>query len=546
MLTTLLLLLSIGITTSIQPASGSDTLIQVQVISRHGARTALTKTASALLEGGAVLTPIGEKQLYDLGVLLKNKYSAALNLTTYDSGKIYIQSSDFDRTVVSASSMALGLFPKSSRSHPESVVLLPSDVTPANIPIHTKDRSNDIDIRSYTLCPLIQERLAGLYDQTQFMSLKSNTANQQLLQYLALNPNFVKYSDDTDATIKVIKLEELWNVYDSINVAKTECDCVSCDTSPICLNLPDSTIKDYLTISQWQRTTELAHQVELIKFGKNTTGSLIGANLLRTISERMGHVLSTTDDERRRRTRRNRRSRLLIDDDDHADETWAEHAEHAVDPNSLEKFIYFSGHYPTLLGLYSTLNLIELNPNTPISNEAIPEYGSALIFELWLNTKTKNYEVVVKHVLSDIRNKVTPLLLPCQKIDNVPCTLNEFYQSIRDITKQDNADTVNGWCTTCKNNVSDLCIRNVLQNQLLNGIDGGWSDIYMMGSMFLGMALAMGIMFLCMMCVNPKNMQMPGRNGNPRREVSMGTRHGTKRAGDMEQLKEDDDIDGRI
>ena len=41
-------------------------------------------------------------------------------------------------------------------------------------------------------------------------------------------------------------------------------------------------------------------------------------------------------------------------------------------------------------------------------------------------------------------------------------------------------------------------------------------------------------------------MQMPGRNGNPRREVSMGTRHGTKRAGDMEQLKEDDDIDGRI
>ena len=69
MLTTLLLLLSIGITTSIQPASGSDTLIQVQVISRHGARTALTKTASALLEGGAVLTPIGEKQLYDLGVL---------------------------------------------------------------------------------------------------------------------------------------------------------------------------------------------------------------------------------------------------------------------------------------------------------------------------------------------------------------------------------------------------------------------------------------------------------------------------------------------
>ena len=64
-------------TTSLTPAQGRGTLLQVQVIARHGARTALTKTATSLLEGGAALTPIGEKQLYDLGVWLRERYKKA-------------------------------------------------------------------------------------------------------------------------------------------------------------------------------------------------------------------------------------------------------------------------------------------------------------------------------------------------------------------------------------------------------------------------------------------------------------------------------------
>jgi hypothetical protein len=497
---------------ALTPAVGRGTLIQAQVIARHGARTPLTKTAAALLEGGAVLTPIGEKQQYDLGVWLREKYTASLNLTTYDSSKVHIQSSDFDRTVVSASSMALGLFPKSSRSHPDATVLLPNDVTPANVPVHTKDRFNDVDIRGYTLCPLIKERLHSLYDAAQFEEL--TLANIDLLTFLGKNKAFTNYRVEDGN--EQIKLEELWNVYDAINVAMTECGnkVDVFESSPSCTALPDPTIKDYLSDVQWKRTKELAHQVELIKFGKVTTGSLIGANLLRTIVTRMGHVPSTTDDERRRQLAA----------------APAAAAAAPVDSDTLEKFIFFSGHYPTLLGLYSTLNIIELNPNTPVANEAIPEYASALIFELWYTDKSI-YEVVAKF---KHQSSMTSLILPCQTSEN-PCSLIEFFNSIDTITKKDDADTIENWCSTCKNNFSDVCTKAAIKNFAKVG---GWSDLFMMLAMLMGMIMSMAVSLLCFMC---KPNLAASLSKNPRRELSMGTRHGSRKAADMEILENEED-----
>ena len=178
---------------AVTPASGRGTLVQAQVIARHGARTPLTKTAASLFEGGAVLTPIGQLQQYELGVWLGKKYRRDLNLETYNSQKIHLQSSDFDRTVVSASSLALGMFPETSRAghNVNGLSLLPSGVTPANVPVHTKARINDLDIRAYTLCPTLQTRRAELYKQEEFLDLEMD--NLELLTYLGGNINFVDF-----------------------------------------------------------------------------------------------------------------------------------------------------------------------------------------------------------------------------------------------------------------------------------------------------------------------------------------------------------------
>ena len=516
LLTTLLTTVATA-TTSLTPAQGRGTLLQVQVIARHGARTALTKTATSLLEGGAALTPIGEKQLYDLGVWLRERYKHPLHLDLYESGKIHLQSSDFDRTVVSASSMALGLFPKLSRSHANTTVLLPPDITPANVPVHTKDRLNDVDIRGYTLCPLIKTRLDALYDDATFLNIES--ANEPLLMFLGKHKAFEYYTKDGK-----VELKELWNVYDSINVAKTECDCLHCNTAPTCLALPDSSIKDYLTDTQWQHTIQTAHAVEHLKFGKETTESLIGANILKTVLTRMGSTPNQPDDERRR----------LAHSTDPGTTT-------TVNPKTLEHFIYFSSHYPTILGVFSTLNLIELNPNTPVSDGGIPDYASALLFELWRSSNDE-YEVVA--VFKD-GDTLTSLVLPCQTVNNEPCTLVQFAASIAAITSKDSVNSDSQWCTKCQNNVSDICMKETLIKYQING---GWSNFSIVVAAFVSMVLSIGGTVCCCLLFQKHNKATNA--SNPRVEMSMGTRHGSKRADiGMERLKEEEEdevFDDRI
>jgi hypothetical protein len=357
---------------------------------------------------------------------------------------------------------------------------------------------NDVDIRGYTLCPLIREKLATLYDLPEFKQIQEK--NNELLTYLGKNNAFKDYIKDGK-----VELKELWNVYDSINVAKTECDCSNCANSPICLALPDPSIKDYLTDAQWVQIIKVAHQVEHLKFGKETTSSLIGRNILNTILRRMDTSSPT------------------------------------FNANQLENFVFFSSHYPTLLGIFSSLNMIQLNPNTQISNGAIPDYGSAIVFELWMNNDGI-YEVVALFKDGDT---VTPIVLPCSSSgsSSTPCTYESFSNSINNIFVRDEINTNFKWCNKCKNNESDICMREQL---IQIEIHGGWSDWSLILSMFIGVAISMACMVLCFIC-KPYSKENMNNQNNSRREIAMGTRHGNLRADElkgMERLEEEDDDDG--
>eukprot|EP00954_Amorphochlora_amoebiformis_P023464 1360235-Amorphochlora_amoeboformis.AAC.1 len=68
-----------------------DSLLQVQVVTRHGARTPLTKEASSLREGGSSLTPLGELQQYQLGEWLRSRYSSfGPEFRTYNASRVGI------------------------------------------------------------------------------------------------------------------------------------------------------------------------------------------------------------------------------------------------------------------------------------------------------------------------------------------------------------------------------------------------------------------------------------------------------------------------
>ena len=92
-------------------------LRQLHVITRHGSRPPLEKDGTTLIEeGGETLTVIGQKQLYDLGLWLRNTYNNNDGfLEFYNHRSDRFESSNLDRTLTSANSLGMGLFPLPAR-----------------------------------------------------------------------------------------------------------------------------------------------------------------------------------------------------------------------------------------------------------------------------------------------------------------------------------------------------------------------------------------------------------------------------------------------
>ena len=147
---------------------GVPQLIQIQVVTRHGARTVLTKDAATLVEGGSSLTSKGERQLNKVGEELRAEYmtqdSRLKNLKVYEANKVWLQSSNMDRTIASSMSLAEGIWPETAD---ESIY--PNNIS-KQIPVHSVGSGkNDVTIRSYANCPTFHTRLEKLYSSKSFV-----------------------------------------------------------------------------------------------------------------------------------------------------------------------------------------------------------------------------------------------------------------------------------------------------------------------------------------------------------------------------------------
>lgn len=142
---------------SLQASAQSEKLIFALDLVRHGDRTAsddLPAAPHVWSEGAAQLTAIGMQQEYQLGVKLHKRYMVDSQLlsATYQPNTLYVRSTDYDRTIMSAQSLLLGLYPPGSGpAAPNSTLpALPAGFQP--IPIHTVAASQDsaflIDISS--------------------------------------------------------------------------------------------------------------------------------------------------------------------------------------------------------------------------------------------------------------------------------------------------------------------------------------------------------------------------------------------------------------
>ena len=86
-------------------------------VSRHGARTPIERyewSVSEWPEGQGELTREGMSQSYILGNEFRERYLVAAKVTsqTFNLSEVYVRSTDYPRTIMSAQALLMGLFPK--------------------------------------------------------------------------------------------------------------------------------------------------------------------------------------------------------------------------------------------------------------------------------------------------------------------------------------------------------------------------------------------------------------------------------------------------
>ncbi|CAJ1949853.1 unnamed protein product [Cylindrotheca closterium] len=431
------------------PFTSADILKQLHVITRHGSRPPLSKDANTLLEsGGETLTPLGQKQLFDLGKWLRDQYAVGDFMEIYDHKMDRLESSNLDRTLTSANSLSLGVFPKEARlgGNADQFFQNPLPHPPA-IPIFSRQDKNDIYLRAYHNCPRFNQNLKRLYTSGTWISLEENS--QTLLQKLAEKlPTLLD-----DNITSVVALKDVWNFYDLIHVARTECN--PDPTSYACQSaIEDPNIRSALSDDEFAELESVVHQTEQLKFGLATAESLLGSNLLWEILDR------TTQSGR---------------------------------------FFLYSAHAPTILGLLSTLKTWGIG-------ELFVDYGSAIVVEVY---ESSSQAVSIRIVYKAASNATsTPVTL-----SDIDCNGNNLFvgqdtstcpiENVISWAEKNTLKTVENWCKVCENISSDVCLMSAAGPwALLEEETQATEPEVILGTFFGGFAAGLVFMFLCVTFAN--------------------------------------------
>jgi hypothetical protein len=165
----------------------------------------------------------------------------------------------------------------------------------------------------------------------------------------------------------------------------------------------------------------LAHKAELLKYGSDIAGTLVGGNLLRQIVDRMQE--GTQGDGGGGRT--------------------------SSSSADFEKLYLYSAHYPTILGLFAALK------EEPVDSEVIPNYASALIFELYENDNDGQRSVQVLYKTGDESDhKPVPLSSACSGANMCPLTA---------LTSLVSDSSLEKWCRNCGNVNADVCLADLVE-----------------------------------------------------------------------------------
>ncbi|XP_031564827.1 prostatic acid phosphatase-like isoform X2 [Actinia tenebrosa] len=245
-------------------------LQQVVIISRHGSRGFLTKDHTTLQEtADSPLTIRGMDQMYRAGQYVRQLYNSTTTSFLsegYNGSEVYVRSSDYQRTLISAQSFLLGLYPprEQTLTNYAGVFKAPYDIQ--QVPIHTVPVREDQLLRGWLRCPTIQNRISEFYKSETFKKKERDNAD-----FLKTLESITGMSD--------IDLKDFYNVYDFIHLHRVY--------GKMYLNL---------TEEQWNKVVDLADWLEYHKYKKEMVESM-GAGLL--VNDIAQNFINTTKNRRK-------------------------------------------------------------------------------------------------------------------------------------------------------------------------------------------------------------------------------------------------------
>ncbi|KAK9302294.1 hypothetical protein QLX08_005717 [Tetragonisca angustula] len=185
------------------------TIVFANVLYRHGDRTPIRTYPNDPYNNESIwpvpygqLTNIGKNQHLLLGRWIRKRYSHLLS-DLYSPYDIYIQSTDVDRTLMSAESQLAGLYPPVSKQIWSNIKWMP-------IPVHTipEDKDNILAAKKY--CPRYDYELKKVLNSPEIQ--KINKENERLYAYLTEKTgNKISSLRSVEQLYDILFIENLYN-----------------------------------------------------------------------------------------------------------------------------------------------------------------------------------------------------------------------------------------------------------------------------------------------------------------------------------------------